>query len=96
MQVTLRHSFFIAILAIILQILVTNNVSQPKFLDFTSSEMQFSDTSNSTNFSSSGGSDLVISGEPAFVGDSLTASLMVTNKGNNDRFGLSTNNTFRK
>ena len=83
MQVTLRRSSFIAILAIILQILVTNNVSQPKFLDFTSSEMQFSDTSNSANFSSSGGSDLVISGEPAFVGDSLTASLMVTNKGNN-------------
>ena len=44
--------------------------------------MQSNTPSNSSNFSSSGGSGLVISGEPAHVGDTLTASLMVTNKGN--------------
>ena len=82
MKVTMRRSTLISITAIILQILIVHNAHQPCILDFKTPEMKFSGTSNSTNFSSSGSSDLVISGEPAFVGDTLTASLMVTNNGN--------------
>ena len=59
-----------------------HNASEPDILDDKTSEMRSDTPSNSTNFTSSGGSGLVISGEPAYVGDTLTASLMVTNKGN--------------
>jgi len=40
------------------------------------------DSSTSVNFTSSGGSGLAVSGEPAYVGDTLFASVMVTNSGN--------------
>ena len=82
MEVTLRHTIFISIVAVMLQILIVHHASQPGILDLKTPEMKSSTTTNSTNFSPSGDSGLVISGEPAFVGDTLTASLMVTNKGN--------------
>ena len=45
-------------------------------------EPMYSDEStNSTNFTSSGDSGLAISGEPGYVGDTLIASMMVTNSG---------------
>ena len=45
-------------------------------------ETMYSDEStNSTNFTSSGGSGLAVSGEPGYVGDTLIASMMVTNSG---------------
>ena len=82
MNVTLRNQTLIFVMVILLQILTLDNASEPDILDDKTSEMQSDTASNSTNFTSSGGSGLVISGEPAYVGDTLTASLMVTNKGN--------------
>ena len=41
-----------------------------------------SESNNSVNFSSSGGSGVAISGEPAHIGDSLRASVLVSNSGN--------------
>ena len=83
MEGTLRYRILIPVMVILIQILIVHNTSEPDILDVKNPEMQ-SDTpsSNSTNFTSSGGSGLVISGEPAYVGDTLTASLMVTNNGN--------------
>ncbi len=82
MKVTLRYRILISVMIILLQILIVHNASEPDILVDKTSEMQSDTPSNSTNFTSSGGSGLVISGEPAYVGDTLTASLMVTNKGN--------------
>ena len=82
MNVTLRNQTLIFVMVILLQILTLDNAPEPDILDDKTSEMRSDTASNSTNFTSSGGSGLVISGEPAYVGDTLTASLMVTNKGN--------------
>ena len=82
MKVTLRNQILVSVTVILLQILIVHNASEPEILDDKTSEMESDTPSNSTNFTSSGGSGLVISGEPAYVGDTLTASLMVTNKGN--------------
>lgn len=55
----------------------------PQLPDSTQIEPMYSDEStNSTNFTSSGGSGLAVSGEPGYVGDTLIASMMVTNSGN--------------
>ena len=43
--------------------------------------MYSDESTNSTNFTSSGGSGLAVSGEPGYVGDTLIASMMVTNSG---------------
>tara|TARA_Y100000994_G_scaffold232018_1_gene218935 strand:+ start:90 stop:1601 length:1512 start_codon:yes stop_codon:yes gene_type:complete len=69
-------------MVILLQIVIIHNAFQPGILDDKTPEMNSNTSNNSTNFTSSGGSGLVISGEPAHVGDTLIASLMVTNKGN--------------
>ena len=82
MKVTLRHPILISVMVILLQIVIIHNAFQPGILDDKTPEMNSNTSSNSTNFTSSGGSGLVISGEPAHVGDTLIASLMVTNKGN--------------
>ena len=82
MEVTSRNQILILVMVILLQILIAHNTSEPDILDDINSEMQSDTPGNSTNFTSSGDSGLVISGEPAYVGDTLTASLMVTNKGN--------------
>ena len=82
MKVTLKNRILISVMVILLQILIVHNSSEPDILDDKTSEMQSNTPSNITNFTSSGGSGLVISGEPAYVGDTLIASLMVTNKGN--------------
>ena len=81
MEGTLRHRILVPVMVIILQILIVHNTSEPDILDVKNSEMQSDTPSNSTNFTSSGDSGLVISVEPAYVGDTLTASLMVTNNG---------------
>ena len=81
MEGTLRNRILVLVMVIILQILIVHNTSEPDILDVKNSEMQSDTPSNSTNFTSSGDSGLVISGEPAYVGDTLTASLMVTNNG---------------
>ena len=81
MEGTLRYRILVPVMVIILQILIVHNTSEPDILDVKNSEMQSDTPSNSTNFTSSGDSGLVISGEPAYVGDTLTASLMVTNNG---------------
>ena len=82
MKVTLRYQILIPVMVILLQIPIVDNASEPDILNDKTSEMQSNTPSNATNFTSSGDSGLVISGEPAYVGDTLTASLMVTNKGN--------------
>ncbi len=82
MNVTLRNQTLIFVMVILLQILTLDDAPEPDILDDKTSEMRSDTNSNSTSFTSSGGSGLVISGEPAYVGDTLTASLMVTNKGN--------------
>ena len=82
MKVTLRHPILISVMVILLQIVIIHNAFQPGILDDKTPEMNSNTSNNSTNFTSSGGSGLVISGEPAHVGDTLIASLMVTNKGN--------------
>tara|TARA_B100000579_G_scaffold185752_1_gene151409 strand:- start:3042 stop:3692 length:651 start_codon:yes stop_codon:yes gene_type:complete len=82
MKVTLSHPILISVMVILLQIVIIHNAFQAGILDDKTPEMNSNTSSNSTNFTSSGGSGLVISGEPAHVGDTLIASLMVTNKGN--------------
>ncbi len=82
MKVTLRYQILIPVMVILLQIPIVDNASEPDILNDKTSEMQSNTPSNATNFTSSGDSGLVISGEPAYVGDTLIASLMVTNKGN--------------
>jgi len=82
MKVTLRNQILIPVVVILLQIPIVDNASEPDILNDKTSEIHSDTPSNSTNFTSSGDSGLVISGEPAYVGDSLIASLMVTNKGN--------------
>ena len=82
MNVTLRNRTLIFVMVILVQILTLDNATEPGILDDKTSEMQSNTNSTYTNFTSSGGSGIVISGEPAYVGDTLTASLMVTNKGN--------------
>ena len=82
MTAPLRNSILVPMVIIFLQIMAAHNTPHPSILHGKTSEMQSSASSNSANFTSSGGSGLVISGEPAHVGDTLTASLMVTNNGN--------------
>ena len=82
MNVTLRNQTLIFVMIILLQIPTLDDAPEPDILDDKTSEMRSDTKSNSTSFTSSGGSGLVISGEPAYVGDTLTASLMVTNNGN--------------
>ena len=54
----------------------------PQLTDPTQIQPMYSDEStNSTNFTSSGGSGLADSGEPGYVGATLIASMMVTNSG---------------
>ena len=81
MNVTSRNQTLIFVMVILLQILTLDDAPEPDILDDKTSEMRSDTASNSTIFTSSGGSGLVISGEPAYVGDTLTASLMVTNNG---------------
>ena len=82
MTAPLRNSILVPMVIIFLQIMAAHNTPHPSILHGKTSEMQSFASSNSANFTSSGGSGLVISGEPAHVGDTLTASLMVTNNGN--------------
>ena len=82
MTAPLRNSILVPVMIIFLQIMAAQNASHPSILHDKTSEIQSFASSNSTNFTSSGGSGLVISGEPAHVGDTLTASLMVSNNGN--------------
>ena len=82
MTVSLRKPLLLSVMLIFLQILAFQLSPQHTNLDNASSIMYSDDTNNSSNFTSSGGSGLAISGEPANVGDSLVASLMVTNNGN--------------
>ena len=82
MNVTLRNQTLIFVMVILVQILTLDNATEQGILDDKTSEMQSDTRSTYTNFTSSGGSGIVLSGEPAYVGDTLTASLMVTNKGN--------------
>ncbi len=82
MKGTSRNKILIPVMVILLQILIVHNSSESDILDDINSEMRSDSPSNSTNFTSSGDSSIVISGEPAYVGDALIASLMVTNKGN--------------
>ena len=82
MNVTLRNQTLIFVMIILLQIPTLDDAPEPDILHDKTSEMRSDTKSNSTSFTSSGGSGLVISGEPAYVGDTLTASLMVTNNGN--------------
>ena len=82
MKGTSRNKILIPVMVILLQILIVHNSSESDILDDINSEMRSDSPSNSTNFTSSGDSGIVISGEPAYVGDALIASLMVTNKGN--------------
>ncbi len=72
----------ISLTIIILSCLV-NSVISNQSLDETNLVSEYSgDSSSSANFTSSGGSGLAISGEPSYVGDTLIASVMVTNSGN--------------
>ena len=79
MKGTSRNKILIPVMVILLQILIVHNSSESDILDDINSEMRSDSPSNSTNFTSSGDSGIVISGEPAYVGDALVASLMVTN-----------------
>jgi len=82
MRVLLGHAICIY-LAIMLLSFACLPQQSPHLPNSTQLEKMYSDGSNnSTNFTSSGGSGLAVSGEPGYVGDTLIASLMVTNSGN--------------
>ena len=82
MRVLLGHTICIY-LAIMLLSFACLPQHSPHLPDSTKIEKMYSDGSNnSTNFTSSGGSGLAVSGEPGYVGDTLIASMMVTNSGN--------------
>ena len=81
-RVLLGHTICIY-LAIMLLSFACLPQHSPYLPDSTQIEKKYSDGSNnSTNFTSSGGSGLAVSGEPGYVGDTLIASMMVTNSGN--------------
>jgi ribosomal protein L37AE/L43A len=70
-------------LAILFLSCLGNFVLSSQSLDETNRVAEYSgDSLSSANFTSSGGSGLAISGEPSYVGDTLIASVMVTNSGN--------------
>ena len=73
MKVTLRYQILIPVMVILLQILTIDDAPEPDILDDKTSEMQSDTPSTYTNFTSSGGSGIVLSGEPAYVGDTLIA-----------------------
>ena len=82
MRVLLGNSFLIPIAIILLSCIGLNSYSAHQ-LDSSLIGSNYSDEStNFTNFTSSGGSGLAVSGEPGYVGDTLVASMMVTNSGN--------------
>ncbi len=71
---------FVAILLLSCIGLQPHSPNLPNSLDFF--PMHSEESTNSTNFTTSGGSGLAVSGEPGYVGDVLIASIMVTNSGN--------------
>ena len=82
MRVLLGNSILMSIAIILLSCISLNSYS-PHYLDSSLIESNYSDEpTNFTNFTSSGGSGLAVSGEPGYVGDILVASMMVTNSGN--------------
>jgi len=82
MRVLLGNSILIPIAIILLSCIGLNSYSAHQ-LDSSLIGSNYSDEStNFTNFTSSGGSGLAVSGEPGYVGDTLVASMMVTNSGN--------------
>ena len=82
MRVLLGNTILISMVIMCLSFICLHQHS-PQLHDSAQIEIMHSDEStNSTNFTSSGGSGLAISGEPGYVGDTLTASMMVTNSGN--------------
>ena len=82
MRVLLAITTLISISIILLSCIVLHSQS-PHHIDSIQVDAKYTDQStNSSNFTTSGGSGLAISGEPGFVGDTLIASIMVTNSGN--------------
>ena len=82
MRALLANTALISVAIILLSCLGPHTQSAPE-LDPTQMGGKYADQSNnSTNFTTSGGSGLAVSGEPGYVGDTLTASIMVTNSGN--------------
>jgi len=82
MRVSLGHAICASLLLLMLPLSGPFNPHQ-SFLESGSFETQYSnDSGSSINFTSSGGSGLAISGEPAHVGDKLFATLLVSNSGN--------------
>jgi hypothetical protein len=79
MRVLLGNSILFTIAIILLSCIGLNSYSTDH-LDSSLIGSNYSD--ESTNFTSSGGSGLAVSGEPGYVGDTLVASMMVTNSGN--------------
>ena len=81
MRASHGKSLFVPLMLLLIPCLGHTTLDAP-YLDEESMENQFSAESNSSAiFTSSGGSGLAVSGEPAYVGDTLIASLMVTNSG---------------
>ena len=82
MRVLLGNTIAMSIAIILLSSMASHSFSTNQ-LEFSRIGAKYSDEpTNSTNFTSSGGSGLAVSGEPGYVGDTLTASMMVTNSGN--------------
>ena len=82
MRVLLGNSILMPIAILLLSCISLNSFS-PQHLDSSLLGSNYSDEStNFTNFTSSGDSGLAVSGEPGYVGDILVASMMVTNSGN--------------
>ena len=82
MRVLLGNTIAMSIAIILLSSMASHSFSTNQ-LEFSRIGTKYSDEpTNSTNFTSSGGSGLAVSGEPGYVGDTLTASMMVTNSGN--------------
>ena len=82
MRVLLGNTILISMVIMCLSFICLHQHS-PQLHDSAQIEIMHSEeAANSTNFTSSGGSGLAISGEPGYVGDTLIASMMVTNSGN--------------
>ena len=82
MQVLLGNTIAMSIAIILLSSMASHSFSTNQ-LDFSRIGAKYSDEpTNSTNFHIIGGSGLAVSGEPGCGGDTLTASMMVTNSGN--------------
>tara|TARA_Y100000588_G_scaffold395040_1_gene519327 strand:+ start:3518 stop:5062 length:1545 start_codon:yes stop_codon:yes gene_type:complete len=78
----MAKTFFLSLILILIPVASESSKTDEAPLSWKMRHNFTAESNESTNFSSSGGSGIAISGEPAHIGDSLRASVLVSNSGN--------------